>query len=229
MSLQVACGKKGFSLSGSKASSDINECLEYSRRGKHNKAVQCFESYKSRNYNYSNAAMADIAIADTHFAQKDYVLSAESYKGFIDTYPYHEKVPYAYYKAGVSYLKQGSKRIDRDQTTVDVAHQMLETVLKFYANTRYAELAKVFYDETRSRIARKNFYVGRYYYKSREYLAAIPRFQTVVTDYPRLGLDQQSFYYLIRSLRRTEQNELASKYLEIFRQYYPNSKLARKL
>lgn len=228
--LLPACGKKGgFTLAKSETARDFNECVALASKKKYEKAVQCFEGYKAKNYEYAAAAAADISIADAYLAKKDYVMATESYKIFIDAYPYHEKVPYAYYKAGVAALKQNSKKLGRDQTKIDEAHQLLETVVKFYGHSPYAEAAKTQYDEVRRLKARKSYQVGRFYYKYKEYLAAAPRFQTVVTEYPRLGLDEKSFYYLISSLRKTKQENLAGKYLEIFKKFYPQSPYVRKL
>lgn len=225
----TACRKSGLSLDRSAKQKDMSACLTLLKKKKHEKAIKCFEAYKSRHFGQSGAAMADLAVADTYFLKKDYLVAAEAYQIFIEANPYHAKIPYAYYKAGVSYLKEAPKSIDRDQSYVDNAVQFLGTVLKYYANTPYAKLAREYYDQARLKQAKKHYYVGRFYYKTKEFLAAIPRFQLIVTEFPKLGLDEQSFYYLIKALTKTRQKDLATKYFQVFKDHYPDSKYVKRV
>lgn len=220
--LATSCaGTKGFTLAKSKEK-DLNSCLELSRKKKHEQAIQCFEAYRSRHVGSAMAADADLAIADTYFAQKDHIVAAEAYNIFTESYPYHARAPYAYFQAGLSYLKQAPKTVDRDQAVLDDAMQNFTTVLNSYANSPYAADAKKYADVVRFKMAKKNYYVGRFYFKTREFLAAIPRFETVITEYPQLGLDDKSFYYLIKALKKTKQSEMAERYFEIYKRYYPD-------
>lgn len=226
----TACGKDGrFSLARSKPKKTIAECLDLVKRDKHEQAIKCYESYKSRNFGSTGALLADLAVADIYFLKKDYQIAAEAYQIFVETNPYHDKVPYAYYKAGLSYLKSTPKSVDRDQENLDKAVELLGNVLKYYRTTAYAPLAKKSFDEARLKQANKHFYVGRLYYKRKEYLAAIPRFQVIVTEYTKLGLDEKSFYYLISSLKRTRQDDLAQQYYKVFKAYYPESRYVKKI
>jgi len=219
----------GVSLARSKSQQDMSQCLTLLKKKKHEKAIKCFEAYKSRNYGQSGAAMADLAVGDAYFLKKDYLLAAESYLIFIESHPYHPKIAYAYYKAGVSFLKESPKQIDRDQTNLFKAIQYLGAVLKYYGNTEYAKMARVYYDQARLKQAKKHFYVGRFYFKTKEYLAAIPRFQLIVTEFPKLGLDEKSFYYLIKALHKTDQQDLATRYYDIFKEHYPQSSYVKKV
>jgi outer membrane protein assembly factor BamD len=224
-----ACGKKaGFSLSNAQQQ-NLSQCEIYFQKNKVERAIKCFEAYKSQHYSTKKGIYADLMIAESYFKGKDYLLAGEAYTLFISAYPYHEKVPYAYYKAGLSFFNQAPKTIDRDQSVVDDAIKSLEAVLKYYSQTPYAPLAKVVYQQARLRKAQRSYYVGRYYFKTHEYLAAAPRFQSIITDYANLGLDEKSFYYLIQSLRNTHQKELADKYYSLFAQYYPESQLVKRL
>lgn len=225
-----ACGgKSGFTLDRSEVTADLDSCMTLLKKKKHSQAISCLESYKSRHYGEPRAAEAELAMAEAYFQKKDYLLAAETYNLFIKSHSYHEKVPYAYYRAGVSYLEESPKSIDRDQSHVDDAVEALETVVKYYGDSPYAHEAKVYYDLARHKKAQFNYYVGRYYYKSKEYLAAIPRFQTIISDYPQLGLDEKSFYYLIQSLKKVNQKDLAMKYYEVFQGHFPDSDYVKRV
>lgn len=213
---------KGFSLARRKERS-LEECLTLAKKkSKSEDAIKCFESYKSRHFGQAGAAAADLAIADTYFKKKDYLVAAEAYNLFVESYPYHESAPYAYFQSGLSYLKQAPKTVDRDVTYLDYAQKQLAVVLTNYAGSPYAAEAKRSYDDVLGKMARKEYYVGRFYYKTGELLASIPRFQSVVTDYSGSPLEDKSFYYLVRALKRTGQSDLSRKYFEAYKEQYPD-------
>lgn len=226
----LSCGGGNkISLARSKEQKDLGQCLELLKNKKRDKAIQCLEAYKSRHYGEASGILADLSIADAHFDKKEYLVAAEAYEIFIQTNPYHERIAYAYYRGGLGYLKASPKSIDRDQTYLDGAVRMLQTVVSYYKNSEYASEAQTVLNEARLKQAKRHFYVGRFYYRFKEYLAAAPRFQAIVTEYSQLGLDEESFYYLIQSLRRTGQKDLAEEYLQVFKESYPGSRYVKRL
>lgn len=228
--LLTACGGDGkFSLAKSTAASEISACLQKMKKKKYEDAIQCFEVYRSINLGSEQAALASLAIGDAYFLKKEYLVAAEAYNLFIEQHPNNSQVPYAYYRAGQCYLKEAPKSVDRDQAYVDSAIKALGAVVNYYPNSEYANIAAEYYREARSRLARRTFSIGRFYYKYGEYLAAIPRFETVLTDFPQLGLDEKSFYYLIQSFKKTAQQDLAAKYYDLFQQHFPQSDYVKKL
>lgn len=220
------CGsqKSSFSLSRSRSVDSLDSCFTLLKKKKHEEAVRCFESYRSSHRGSSAVAIADLAIADSYFANKEYLSAAEMYKIFVESHPFHEKVPYAYLQSGKSYLKAAPKTVDRDQSLLDQALTSLETLVFYYKGSSVYEEATALYKKVKYRKAKKEFYVGRFYYKQREYLAAIPRFSEVVNKYTDSGLEDQSFYYLIKALKRTSQQQIAAGYFEAYKKYFPERK-----
>jgi outer membrane protein assembly factor BamD len=220
-----ACGgsdkSRSFSL-GHKGGHDLNSCLALVKKKKSEDAVKCLEAYKSRNYGQEGAADADLAIADAYFTDKDWLVAAEAYNLFIETYPYHEKMGYAYYRSGVSYMKASPKSVERDQSYLEHASKSLGAVLDYYPNTPYASPAKAQYDLARYKLAKKQYIIGRFYFRNKQYLSSIPRFQTVITDYSQTRLSAPSFYYIVKAYRETEQTELAQRYFELYKRHNPD-------
>ena len=221
--LNVSCGgdSKGFSLAKHGPKPDLSRCQALSQKKKYEESIKCFEAYKSRDFGSTGTAGADLAIADAYFHNKDYLVAAEAYNLFTQSYPRHQSVPYAYVQSGLSYLKQSPKGIDRDFGSLDDAIAQFQTAIDYYPNSREAEHAHLYLNTTQLKIARKHFYIGRFYYRYNEYLAAIPRFETIANEYPRVGLEDKTYYMLIKSLRKTQQTELATRYFEIFKKFYP--------
>lgn len=209
-------------------SAELNRCLKLSAKKKYEQAVECLEVYKSRFPGGDRAASADLHIADSYFRQKEYLLAAETYQEFIRLYPFHPKQDYAYYQSGMAYLRDNPKAIDRDQEYLDLAAQNFSMVIRYFPNSPYHRLAEQQYRRALSKQAHKHYYVGRFYYKYSEYLAAIPRFAEIVQNFPGLGYDEKSFYYLITALKKTNQPSKAKEVLLVFENRYPDSSWLKK-
>ena len=71
----------------------------------------------------------------------------------------------------------------RDQGETKKAIAELETLMRRYPNSEYTEEAKRRMKLARDTLAASEMNVGRYWQKKGNYLAAVNRFKTVVTDY----------------------------------------------
>ena len=71
----------------------------------------------------------------------------------------------------------------RDQGETKKAIAELETLIRRYPNSEYSEEAKRRMKLARDTLAAAEMNVGRYWQKKGNYLAAVNRFKTVVTDY----------------------------------------------
>lgn len=230
MSFFIHCGGSSkFTLSSGQEKS-LQDCVQLREKRKYEQAIKCFEAYKSRHYGQASAAEAELAIADSYFSQKEYLVAAEAYNFFAESYPSHPKLPYALYRSALSYFNEAPKTIDRDLTYLYAAQRRLQPVLSYYNQSSYANEAKDLYESILKKLAKQNYYVARFYYKYNELLAAIPRFQTVITEFPNLGFDNKSYYYLIKALKETDQKDLAYKYFEIYKSHFAhNTKWIKKI
>lgn len=228
----AGCSKPPMLSTAKEAAEAYRECHAYTEDKNYEKANECFELLRGRFGGSIEAIEADIEIADNYYRQKDYLVAAEAYKSFARLHPASEKIDYVYYRTGLSYLKESPKAIDRDQEYLDDAiHYFTLTINE--PQSQYREVAHEKWTETRKRLARRVFYIGRFYYRTGEYLAAIPRFEEVVTKHTDLGLDEEALYYLGRSYLELGQKERCQEILSVFGQHFPKSryrkKLARKL
>jgi outer membrane protein assembly factor BamD len=225
----VACwGEKKEARTANNADAELKRCLSISAKKKQNEVIDCLDVFKSRYPSEEAAADAELMIADSYFRKKEYLLAAGAYQEFIEKYPYHQKIDYAYYQSGVSYLNDSPKAVDRDQKNLDLAIKNFEILGQYFPESTYGKMAPRMFLKTKMKMAHHDYYVGRFYYKYNEYLAAIPRFATIVNEYPKLGYDEQSFYYLIHCLIKTNQKEKAQEAISLFQERYPGSNLLKK-
>jgi outer membrane protein assembly factor BamD len=226
--LICACSKEEVMIGRDAPEVEIKKCHELLDDKDYEKAIQCLEMFKSRYAQTSLAQEAELKIGDTYYDKKEYLLAAESYIAFVKLYPNHTKSDYAYYRIGASYLKESPKAIDRDQEYLDDAIKYLAFVVRNYPRSTYYDLAAKDLDEALTRLARRNFYIGRFYYRTGEYIACLPRFADVVTDFPGSGLVDRSLYMITMAnlkLGRIEDAKFAYSKLATD---FPGSKWTKK-
>ena len=145
-------------------------------------ALKAFNTLKER-YPYSQyAILAELKVADAHFYREEYPEAIGSYEDFVQLHPKNEAIPYVKYQIGLCYYKQ-MLTIDRDQTPTRMAILSFERLLREHAESAYASEARKKINDCRKLLAEHDLYVGRFYYNSEYYKAALGRFEGVLTGY----------------------------------------------
>ncbi len=224
----TSCAKEEISIGQGKPEDEIKQCLTYSQKGKHEDAIQCLEMFKARYPQTAYGQEAELLIGDSYFARKDYLLAAESYAAFLRLYPMHPKADYAHYRVGVCYYKESPKAIDRDQEYLNEAIIHLRAVVRSYPNSKYREPAIATLQAARRRIAKRLFYIGNFYYRTKEYIAAIPRFNEVAQQYPDSGLADKALYMMVKSNLGLNRVSAARNAFSELSTKFPDSKYVKK-
>lgn len=224
----TSCAKEPLLGSAKTGEEAYKSCHKLTSKKDHEEAIQCFELLKARFPGSRSAFEADLEIGDNYFRQGEYLLAIESYQAFARLHPTHEKIGYANYRIGLSYLKESPKAYDRDQQYLDDSLHYLEMAVND-PDADLRDVAREKWREARLRIAKRHFYVGRHYYRTGEYLAAIPRFQEVVTNYTGLGLDEKALYLLGDSYVHLSEKDRALEILSVFEQHFPESSFRSRL
>ncbi len=184
--------------------------------------------FKAR-YPQSREGMeAELMIGDAYFDKKDYLLAAESYAAFIKLHPLSPRLDYAFYRRGTSLYKEAPKAIDRDQQYLGEAIENLKIVIQRYPGSTYYEPAMKYYTEARSRLARRNMYVGRFYFRTGEYKASLPRLADVATNYRDTGFAPKALYMLTVAQLELGDKESARNAYSVMATEYPNDKYTKK-
>ncbi len=224
----TACAHKGTAIGGGGPEDQLQKCLKFSDKKHFEEAIECLGALRTRYPRSTEGQEAELRIGDSYYRKKDYLLAAESYRGFIKLHPMHERVDYAYYRLGSSYLAQTPKGIDRDQEYLDDAIRNFNIVTQGFPGSTYRDLAQRDLNKARLKIARRNFYVGRFYYRTGEYIAAIPRFMEVAKDYPESGLGPQSLYHAIHAAVAIKEYDTARDAFGVMSTQYAASPLTAR-
>lgn len=225
----LSCASSGGpKVSGNSPEDQLQSCLKLSEKKKFEEAIECLGALKTRYPKSVEGQEAELRIADNYYRKKDYLLAAEAYKGFIRLHPLHERVDYAFYRLGSCYLAESPKAIDRDQEHLEDSIKNFKIVLNGFPASTYRDLAQRDLNKARLKIARRNFYIGRFYYRTGEYIAAIPRFMEVASDYPESGLGPESLHKAIHAAVRLKQYEFAREAFGLMSSQYASSPLTAR-
>lgn len=224
----VACAKEGVKIGRENPEVEIEKCVALSKKKHYEEAVECLEIFKSRFPQTTEGQEASLRIADTYFVQHQYLLAAETYLSFVELHPLHPRSDYALYRAGLSYFKEAPKAIDRDQEYLLKAKETLQRALRVSYQSTYEELIAKTIQVIDERLAERVFYVGRFYFRTGEYLSAIPRFEDLLEKYPKAEVAPRTLYYLVRSHLELDREEEARLALQKMVEDFPENDWTKK-
>ena len=141
------------------------------------------------------AITSELRLGDIHYFQREYVEAIHFYEEFKRLHPSNPHVPYAIYQLGMCYYNQMSY-IDRDQTPAAQAAQYFYSLKANYPLSPFTGSAMGKYKICRQKMFDHDFYIGHFYYRTKEYWAAQARFKSMLSDYPYAGERDKVLFYL---------------------------------
>ena len=165
--------------------------------------------------------------AEAFFEKEDYAEAAVEYQHFLDLHRSHMLAPYAQYRLGLSHFKQVTTK-DRDPEHVRLTIEAMEKLMKDYPGSAYELDAKTKIKEGRSHTAEYELYVGQHYYRQAAYLAALHRFERVITLYPDSDTTAEALYYLAKTYKAIGAPERAVEHLNLLLTQYPKAKIRKE-
>lgn len=163
-----------------------------------------------------------LQLADSYYANKQYVEASFQYKKFVELYPLHPAAAEAQFQVGMcNFLMMQSA--DRDQSHTREAAKAFEKVITQYPDSSLVPMAKDGLAQVRKRLAAHELYVGRFYYKSGIWESAISRLTNLWKKYPQYGRSAEVLYMIGESAYHEEGYEMAARYFKELLADYPTS------
>ena len=160
--------------------------------------------------------------AEGFFEREEFAEAVVEYDHFLELHQAHRLTPYALYKMSLSYVNQ-ILTVDRDPEPVLKARQSLEKLLTDFPGSRYEADARALHKTCYAIMADQEVYVGRFYYRTGGYLAALHRLEDVVKDFPDApAAIAKSLYYLALTYRKIDDLDLAIEYSQKLLDEYPS-------
>lgn len=173
---------------------------------------------------------AQLMLGDVYYVLEKYDDASSYYTNFIALHPAHPRASYAVFQKGMSHFKD-VLTLDRDQTSTRKALFAFQDLVSGYPDSAYAPKAKELIGFLKGRLAEREFYIARFYYKNKNYKGALLRFRDILKDYPEAGLADSTLYYIGESYARLGEKKLADEAFSTLISNFPGSpfvKSARK-
>lgn len=175
-----------------------NLAMDYLSKENYKEAIKAFEEV-DRQHPYSVwAARAQLMGAYSYYLANRYEEAIISLDRFIELHPGHESVDYAYYLKAISYYDR-IVDVGRDQKITKQALESMQAVITRFPSSQYARDANLKLDLTRDHLAGKEMYVGRFYLRRGDTLAAINRFREVLLTYQTTTHVPEALFRLVEA------------------------------
>lgn len=194
------------------------------KKKKYEDAVPYYEDLRNTYPASEYAVIANLKLGHSYFLDKQYIEAIDAYENFKLLYPTHKEIPLVIYRIGLSYYKQAPKAIDRDQTQLKKALQTFKELIEIFPDKKEAKEAKTYLKDTEIRIAKRIIYIGNFYYKRKEYDAALNRYKQCVTYYSGLGLDDEVYFRIAKTYYKQKKFKEAKEVSNQLIKRFPDSK-----
>jgi outer membrane protein assembly factor BamD len=194
-------------------------------------AVTTFETLEARFpfSTYSQQSILDLAFAYYDYGEKDSTI-AECDR-FIDLYPNHPNLDYAFYLRALSNLEKGQpffqEILGQDVSKYDVsrlkdAYNDFLLIANRFKDSKYADDASNRLIFLRDNMAKHEIYVARYYFKRGAYVASSERSKYMLEKYPGAPSTEGALLILIESYNNLEMIELAKTTADVLIKNFPS-------
>jgi len=194
-------------------------------------AITVFETLEAKYpfSTYSQQSILDLAYAYYDFGQKDDTI-AECDR-FIDLYPNHSNLDYAYYLRALSNLEKeqpffqdilGQDASKYDVTRLKNAYNDFLLIVNRFNKSKYADDAKNRLVFLRDSMAKHEVYIAKYYLKRGAYLASSERAKYMLEKYPGAPATKEALLILIKSYNNLGLLDSAKVTADVLVKNFPN-------
>jgi outer membrane protein assembly factor BamD len=167
---------------------DCNDRLETAmkriEKKNYNDAIRILDEIKYQCGGSSSMDTVYYHTAMSHLRLRQYTDARVEFENLLHEHPRSNFVEESYYRLGqMRYLK--SNKYSRDQTETKEAIRLLGDYMDLYPNGAYADSVRHFHTLAIEKLAEKEYRNAMFYYKQKEYEAALIYFNSLLSQYPR--------------------------------------------
>ena len=218
----LGCASKG-TKNTSPEKIDLQKAKDFQQAGRYELAIENYSTVKNKYPLSPEAVEAELELAETYYLQGSYVESRVAFEAFIDLHPLHEKIDFAAYRVAMSHYKQIPSTTDRDMTSAAAAIKEIDHFLESYPKSQYATELLQKREECGKKLAEKEIYIARFYFKKEAYRAAAGRYRVVLKKHRKLGFDEEALYKLALCYYELHLKKKAKRVANVFLKHYPHS------
>lgn len=210
--------------------------LEYYEKGDYYRANQLLEQVMPLMTGREEAEKARFYYANTHYQQREYMLSAFQFRTFYETFPRSEMAEEAMFLHAKS-LFNDSPDFEQDQSSTLTAMESIQEFLLRYPNSPNAAEANTMFDNLSAKLDLKSFENARLYYKRRIYRSAVVSFTNFLRENASSPYAEEASYLRVDAQYRFALESVPDKqeerfmeavdYYQAFIDQYPDSRYLR--
>ncbi len=159
---------------------------------------------------------------EAFFVKEDYIEAVAEFERFLSLHPFHRMAAFAQYKVAMSYFHQ-IHTIDRDPAPMEKALTAFQRVKTQFPLSLYVDEATEKITELKNRQGEYQFQIGRFYYRTEAYPAAIARFEKVLARFTEGELAEKALFFLGKTHFGAGDPESSLKAFENLLASYPDS------
>ena len=212
-----------------------NDDLESDMIEAYNEGMKALNSgdagYASKKFNEAEllfpqsewASKALLMSSYAYWSQQYYNNSISELKRFIEVYPTHNNLDYAYYLLAINYYDSIADE-KKDLKSLLESKKYFEIVLEKFSDTDYSLDAKYKLDLIQDYLAAKEIYIARHYIKKKKWIPAINRLKTIVNEYNTTIYIEEALHRLVEIYYSIGLENEAKKYAKTLGYNYETSK-----
>lgn len=171
------------------------------------------------------AVEAQLKLGDVYYGMQRYEDANSYYTNFAALHPMHPKADYALFQKGMCNFKDVLS-VDRDQTSTRKAIFAFQDLVSARPGSPYAPRAREMTAFLRNRLAERELYVARFYFKDRNYKGALGRLRDLLKSYPESSWTATALYYIGESYTGLGEKTLAEDAYAALIRDFPDSPFA---
>jgi len=174
------------------------------------------------------ASESQLLLADTLYSMQEYEDAASYYTTFMTLNPSHQRADYALFQKAMCHVKN-MRSIERDQKETRKAIFAFKDLINFYKNSKYAPKAKEMIVYLDGKLAEREFHIGYFYFKEKNYNGALARFRNVLRDYSNAPVVDKTLYFITESYLKLGEIALAKDAFKTLKNSFPDSPYVDKV
>ncbi len=168
------------------------------------------------------APRSSLMSAYSYYYGSYYEDSIEELKRFINIYPNHERLSYAYYLLAMSYYEQIADE-KKDLGSIIDAKQNFQFIMDNYPNSDFALDAEYKLELIQEILASKEMYLAKYYIEREKWIPAINRYKNVIKEYDTSIYVEEALHRLVEIHYKIGLIEESKKYASLLGYNYQSS------
>ncbi len=202
---------------------------DYEKDERFEESVQKYTDVKNKHPYSRFATLAEMRIADVQFKREAYIEAQFAYQTFKDLHPKHPQIDYVTFRLGLSIFNQLPSTTDRDLSLADKSILYFDEVLTSYSKSPHAKEAGEKKAEALRMLADKELYIANFYFKKKQYLSALGRYEGLLRTYGNVdGFGPPALYGAAVSAKETGDKDKQNRFVKTLISQYPRSSEAEK-